>query len=92
MASGSGPPRRWPPLPGTAETLAKNPNMRVFVMGGQYDSFLPCAAGEETARLLTPDQQSSIRFKCYAGGHAMYEDVPVRVELAADIRAFVSGR
>jgi carboxypeptidase C (cathepsin A) len=92
MSTGGGPPRLGPPLPGTEQALAANPAMRVFVVGGLYDSYLPCAAGEETERSLPPGLRASIRFKCYAGGHAMYEDAPVRHQLAGDVRAFVSGR
>jgi len=91
MATGGGPPRLGPPLPGTEEALAANPAMRVLVVGGLYDSYLPCAAGEETERSLPPALRAAIRFKCYAGGHAMYEDAGIRHELAADVRAFVAS-
>jgi len=96
IASGSGPPRLGPPLPATLEALQQNPRLRVLVVGGLYDSFQPCAIGAETARRLPPELASAISFKCYSGGHAMYEDEPVRAELARDLREFfgtaLSGR
>jgi hypothetical protein len=89
IASGSGPPRLGPPLPATEEALRQDPAMRVFVAGGRYDSFLPCAVGEETAARLPPALRAAIRFKCYDGGHAMYEDAAIRVEFARDLRQFL---
>ena len=92
MASGSGPPKLGPPLPGTVEALGLNPRLKVLVAAGLYDSFLACASGAEIERQLPPALRQSIRFKCYAGGHAMYLDAPARAELARDMREFVSAR
>jgi carboxypeptidase C (cathepsin A) len=91
IASGSGPPQLGPPLPATLEALAQNPAMRVLVAGGLYDSFRPCAIGEETARRLPSTVSPSIRFKCYSGGHAMYKDASTRTEFARDLRRFFRG-
>lgn len=91
LASGSGPPRLGEPLPGIEAALQQNPALRAYVIGGLYDSFLPCAAGEENQRRMPGQLQRSIQFKCYAGGHAMYEDAPTRTELARDLRRFFAG-
>jgi carboxypeptidase C (cathepsin A) len=91
VASGAGPPQLGAPLPATEEALAQNPGLRVLVAAGLYDSFVPCAVGEETHRRMPEKLQSAIRFKCYVGGHAMYLDPPARLELARDIRRFVQG-
>jgi len=91
IASGSGPPRLGPALPATEEASKQNPSLRVLVAGGLYDSFRPCALGEETQRRLPTPLRESIRFKCYSGGHAMYEDAPVRAEFARDLREFFRG-
>lgn len=88
-ARGDGPPKLGAPLPATEETLALNPRLRVLVAGGLYDSFLPCAVGEETQRQLPAGIAHAIAFRCYPGGHAMYLDPPVRQEVARDVRAFV---
>ncbi len=90
VASGSGPPKLGPPLPATEEAIALSPGLRVFVIGGLYDSFRPCGAGGEIARTLSGSLRDAIKFKCYAGGHAMYLDPPVRAELARDVRSFVT--
>jgi len=90
-ASGAGPPQLGAPLPATEEALAQNPGLRVRVAAGLYDSFVPCAVGEETHRRVPEKMRSSIEFKCYVGGHAMYLDPPARLELSRDVRRFVHG-
>ena len=90
-ARGDGPPRLGPPLPATEEALAINPRMKVLVTGGMYDSFLPCAAGSEIERQLPSNLRQSITFKCYVGGHAMYEDPPTRAEVSRDVRALIGA-
>jgi len=88
---GDGPPRLGPPLPGVEEALAMNPRMKVLVAAGMYDSFLPCAVGGEIDRQLPPNLRQSITFKCYVGGHAMYEDPPTRTELSRDVKALIEA-
>jgi hypothetical protein len=86
---GEGPPRLGPPLPGTEEAMALNPHMRALVVGGMYDSFLPCAVGSETEKQLPPNLRQSITFKCYAGGHAVYMDDSIRAEFTRDVEALI---
>ncbi len=88
---GEGPPRLGPPLPGTEEALALNPRMKILVAAGMYDSFLPCAIGAEIDRQLPPNLHQAINFKCYVGGHAMYEDVPTRAQLSRDVMALIEA-
>jgi carboxypeptidase C (cathepsin A) len=88
---GDGPPKLGPPLPGTAEALKLNPRMKVLVAAGLYDSFLPCATGEEIASELPNELRTSITFKCYTGGHAMYLDAPTRAELSRDVKSLIAS-
>lgn len=90
-ARGDGPPRIGPPLPATGEALAINPRMKVLVAGGMYDSFLPCAEGEAIERHLPPNMRQSLTFKCYVGGHAMYEDPPTRADFSRDATALIEA-
>lgn len=92
VREGGGPPRLGPPLPATAELIALNPRVRVLVVGGEFDGYLPCANGAEIAARLPPELARAIRFKCYAGGHALYLDEPARLEFTRDVRAFVGQR
>ncbi|MGA3089540.1 MAG: hypothetical protein ABSD75_13070 [Terriglobales bacterium] len=88
---GDGPPRLGPPLPGTEKALTINPRMKVLVAAGMYDSFVPCAAGADLDRQLPANLRQSITFKCYVGGHAMYEDAPARTELGRDVKALIEA-
>jgi carboxypeptidase C (cathepsin A) len=88
---GDGPPRLGPPLPATEEALTINPRMKVLVAAGMYDSFVPCAAGAELDRHLPLNLRQSITFKCYVGGHAMYEDASTRTELSRDVKALIDA-
>jgi pimeloyl-ACP methyl ester carboxylesterase len=86
---GDGPPHLGPPLPATEEALVLNPRMKVLVAAGMYDSFLPCAVGTDLHRQLPLNLQQSITFKCYIGGHAMYEDASTRTEFSRDVKALI---
>jgi carboxypeptidase C (cathepsin A) len=89
---GDGPPRLGPPLPGTEEALAIDPQMKVLVAAGMYDSFLPCALGAEIERTLPARLRQSITFKCFMGGHAMYLDRESRAEFTRDVLAMIAAR
>jgi carboxypeptidase C (cathepsin A) len=88
---GGGPPHIGPLLPATESALALNPRMRILVAAGMYDGFQPCAAGAEIASTLPENLKAAITFKCYAGGHAMYLDEPVRRQLSADVAALLTS-
>ena len=88
--SGSGPPRIGPPLPATEEAIALNPDMKILVASGLYDSYATCAASEETGHHLPPALRQSISFKCYIGGHMMYLDPPTRLEFSNDVKYMIA--
>ena len=88
---GDGPPRLGPPLPGTEDAIAMNPKMKVLVAAGMYDSFLPCATGEDVEQNLPAKLEQSITFKCYIGGHAMYKDADTRPLFSRDVKALIQG-
>jgi carboxypeptidase C (cathepsin A) len=92
VRTGAGPPKLGPPLPGTAEAVALNPDLKVLVASGLYDSLANCAGDAETARRLPPPLKAAMTFRCYPGGHMMYRETPVRIRFSDDIRALVSGR
>lgn len=88
---GNGPPRLGPPLPATEEALQIDPDIKILVAAGMYDSFLPCAVGSELARDIPPALRHAITFKCYRGGHAMYRDAAVRTELTHDVESLIAN-
>jgi hypothetical protein len=65
--------------------------MKVLIAAGMYDSFLPCATGEEIERDLPSNLKQAITFKCYVGGHAMYRDASTRAEFSHDVEALIEG-
>ncbi|MFT3725599.1 MAG: hypothetical protein QM773_18675 [Hyphomonadaceae bacterium] len=76
------------PMP---ELMEAAPKLQLFVIGGMYDDLVSCAVGEEMARRDLPDDADRIRTKCYAGGHMMYEEERVAVQLSADVRDFIKN-
>jgi carboxypeptidase C (cathepsin A) len=90
-AQGGGPPQLGAPLPATEEAVALDPRIRILVAAGMFDAFLPCAVGAQTEASLPDNLRSAIHFRCYAGGHAMYLDAPVRTELSRDVGALIDA-
>lgn len=92
VASGAGPPQLGPPLPGTRQALALNPDLKALVAVGIYDPYQQCARGQATEDALPPNLHRAITFKCYAGGHAMYLGSPeLRAELSRDVLKLVAA-
>ena len=83
---GGGPPQLGPPLPSAAEAVERNPELKVLVAAGRFDSLNSCAANEELARQLEGKLKGAYKFACYEGGHMMYRDVRARAELGRDVR------
>jgi carboxypeptidase C (cathepsin A) len=88
--SGSGPPRLGPPLPAAEEAVALNPDLRILVASGIYDSYASCSVYEETGRRLPPELKQSYSFKCYEGGHMMYLDPQTRIKFSNDVMEMIS--
>ena len=87
--AGEGPPGGQP---WTARAMALDPQLRVLVAAGLYDSLNSCAGNRELQARLDPAIAGRFRFGCYLGGHMMYRDAEARAQLSRDARAFVSGR
>jgi len=81
-----GPPGGTPPWLRRAMDL--DPGLRTFVATGMYDSLNSCPANSYLLSRLSPRDASRITFRCYEGGHMMYEDRQPRLDLARDIRRF----
>ncbi len=91
VREGGGPPRIGPPLPASEEAVESNPQLKILVAAGMYDGFQPCAADAEIWASLPATLKTSMTFKCYHGGHAMYLDEPARLELSADVIALITA-
>jgi len=71
-----------------AETLRKNPGLKVMVASGYYDLVTPFFDAEYTLNRhdIKADQ---IEYRYYEGGHMMYVNDPSREQLMQDTRAFI---
>jgi carboxypeptidase C (cathepsin A) len=83
---GGGPPGS---LPWLQNAMHMEPQLRVFVAAGRYDSLNMCEGNEAIVEGL--DRALSRRFttRCYEGGHMIYRDELSRIALSNDIEDFV---
>ena len=91
VRTGAGPPRGGPPLPSTAEALGINPNIKVLVATGLYDSLGNCSGNREANARLEEWLASVVEYRCYTGGHMMYRDAAARIELSNDVKKLITG-
>jgi carboxypeptidase C (cathepsin A) len=89
---------RWNRGPGTAEAgseqpllhaMTLNPSLQVLSMCGYYDLVCSYFGNQVAASGLDPALKSRVTVRAYGGGHAVYADDPVRIEIKRDIGAFV---
>ena len=81
-----GPPGGTPPW--LKRAMDMDPALRAFVATGMYDSLNSCPANSYVISQLPRQHADRITFRCYEGGHMMYEDRDARLDLARDIRRF----
>jgi len=81
-----GPPGGTPPW--LRRAMDMDPSLRTFVATGMYDSLNSCPANSYVVSQLPRQQADRITFRCYEGGHMMYEDSDARLDLARDVRRF----
>jgi carboxypeptidase C (cathepsin A) len=85
-----GPPGGTPPW--LRRAMALDPSLRAFVATGVYDSLNSCPGNAYALSKLPPREAERITFRCYEGGHMMYEDREARLALARDARQFYRVR
>ena len=85
MRNGGGPPASQPWL---QNAMRMEPNMRVFVVAGRYDSLNMCEGNLAMTAKLEPDLSKRFTHHCYEGGHMMYHDEPTRLKLSEDLAKF----
>ena len=75
----------------TAMTL--DPQLRVLVLGGLYDTVVPtCQSIDEAIARIDAAIRPRVSARCYSGGHMMYTDKTVRAEMKRDVAAFIRGK
>ena len=86
----------WEPTPVSvsrklAETMRRNPAMKVMVANGYYDLICPFFDAEFTFT-RNGIQRDKIQMYYYEGGHMMYTHEPDFVKLSKDIRTFLASQ
>jgi carboxypeptidase C (cathepsin A) len=71
--------------------MAINPSIKVFVAAGLYDSLNSCAANAFLVANLEPEIQRNMTAACYEGGHMMYDEPAIRLQMTEDVAAFVKA-
>ena len=77
------------PQPWLRRAMAIDPSLKAFVAAGLYDSLNSCAANAHLVSALEADLRSNVTAKCYDGGHMMYDEPTVRIQVTRDVAAFV---
>jgi carboxypeptidase C (cathepsin A) len=88
MQAGGGPPASQPWL---QNAMRKDPDIKVFVAAGRYDSLNMCEGNLKMTGKLEPALSSRFSDHCYEGGHMMYKVQSTRLQLAKDLEAFIKG-
>ena len=86
MSIGAGPPASQPWL---QHALRLDPDMKVFVASGRYDSLNSCEGNQLMSAKLELPLAQRFTHRCYVGGHMMYRREASRLQLSSDLRAFI---
>ena len=76
-----------------ADTLIKDPNLRVLVLNGYYDLATPFSATEYVMTHLgvPPEVGTHVQMKYYEAGHMMYVHPPSLAKMKRDLDAFIGS-
>ena len=76
-----------------AETMSRNPNLKVLVLNGYYDLATPFFATEYTFDHLglEPSIKKNVQFKYYPAGHMMYIEPASAVTFKKDLAEFINS-
>jgi hypothetical protein len=90
VGSGDGPPGGSQPW--MRRAMALDPQLRLLIAVGKYDSLNSCADVSWSVTHLDPAVTKNISLGCYGGGHMMYDTTSARLRLRDDVDAFVKGK
>ena len=65
-----------------------NPALNAFVAAGLYDSLNSCAVNDVLVAALEPPLRQQTAAMCYDGGHMMYDEPAVRVQVTRDVARY----
>lgn len=87
VGSGDGPPGGSQPW--MLRAMQRDPQLKLFVAAGQYDSLNSCALNAWIAKQLDPQIAANVTLGCYPAGHIMYDTATARAALRKDVEKFV---
>lgn len=58
---------------------------------GLYDSLNSCAANATLVSNLEPELQRNMTAACYEGGHMMYGEPAIRIQVTKDVAAIIKA-
>jgi len=85
-AAGQGPPGKEPWI---RRAIDINPDLRVFVAAGLYDSLNFCSENEDRVRRMPDTLADNFVLRCYPSGHGIYGDALTYPLLTRDIQTFI---
>jgi carboxypeptidase C (cathepsin A) len=74
--------------PWLERAMKSDPNFKVLVVAGWYDSWNSCVGNDYVAAHLDPSIRGNISARCYESGHVIYRDKGPRAVLRDDMRRF----
>ena len=74
--------------PWLRRAMVINPALTAFVAAGLYDSLNSCAVNDVLVPALEPQFRRQTTARCYDGGHMMYDEPAVRVQVTRDVATF----
>ena len=74
--------------PWLRRAMVINPALSAFVAAGLYDSLNSCAVNDVLVAALEPPLRQQTTAMCYDGGHMMYDEPGVRVQVTRDVARY----
>ena len=74
--------------PWLRRAMVINPALSAFVAAGLYDSLNSCAVNDVLVAALEPPLRQQTAAMCYDGGHMMYDEPAVRVQVTRDVARY----
>ena len=77
--------------PWLQRAMRQDPDLKVMVAAGRYDSLNTCEGNLKMTGKLEPALSGRFSDHCYEGGHMMYRMQATRLQLSQDLAAFIKG-
>ena len=78
--------------PAVERVLKADRDLRIYVACGYFDLICPYSAIDHMIEIMDPSLANRITVRTYHGGHAIYTDDAARLQMRADVEAFVRAK